>query len=67
MNIVGTQNQKVTFKIFTNLCTQVFTIMCALSEFQWFLCGWYFDIYMGGMVKGRATNVRKLKSILIIN
>ena len=28
--------------------------MCALTEFQAFLCGWYFDIYMSGMVKSIA-------------
>ena len=67
INIVGTQNQKATFKIFINACTQVFAIMCALTDFQAFLCGWYFDIYMGGMVKDIGRTVIKLTCILIIN
>ena len=58
---------KATFKIFTNACTQAFAIICALTEFQAFLCGSNFDIYMGGKVKGIVRTLKKVTFILIIN
>ena len=44
-------------------CTQIFAIMCALTDFQAFLCELYFDIFISGMGKGIVRNVKRLTYI----